>query len=181
MSTCDEGTDTCVGICPPTLQFSCRGADRSALQIKNDADDSRDKFTWKWSKGAATTIEDFADPRTSATYALCIYAAGNSVGEIQVPPSSIYWAPLGSKGFVYRDVAGLQDGAQKIALKSGESGRAKIQLKGRGVGLPDPLTGNSLPLPITVQMVNADSGLCWQSVFTHATKNEFKQFKAKTP
>ncbi|MEO8602739.1 MAG: hypothetical protein ABI629_09195 [bacterium] len=181
ISTCDEGTDVCTGICPPNPQATCRGADRSALQIRNNADNSRDSLTWRWSKGAATTQMEFGDPTVGATYALCLYSGITSVAEIQVPASPTFWSPLGTKGYKYRDVASLQDGAQKITLKSGLSGRAKALVKGRGINLPDPINAGPLTLPVTVQLVNDGNGLCWQSVFTNASKNLTTQFKAKAP
>jgi hypothetical protein len=52
-------------------------------------------------------------------------------------------------------------------------------VKGKGVALPDPTP--PLTLPVTVQMVNSDSGLCWEGVYDtpNVTKNVIGQFKAK--
>ena len=181
VGACDEGPDACTGICPPTPQLTCRAADRSALQIKNQSDDSKDRLTWKWTKGAATTTAEFGDPTTTATYALCLYSGGVAAAEIQVAPGATKWAPLGTKGYKFSDIAAAEDGAQKISLRGGASGKSKALLKGRGLNLPDPINTTPLTLPVTVQLVNDGNGLCWQSVFATASKNTISQFKAKTP
>jgi hypothetical protein len=66
-----------------------------------------------------------------------------------------------------------------MLLSGGGAGQAKILAKGKGANLPDP----NLPLatPVTVQLVNGDTGLCWESSFEAGDigKNEAGQFKAK--
>ena len=74
--------------------------------------------------------------------------------------------------FVSRDTVAAAWGSRRGAM---------VLLKGRGVALPDPIDAAGLIVPVTAQLVNADSGLCWENTFSAPTKNTTSQFKAKTP
>ena len=54
----------------------------------------------------------------------------------------------------------------------------KELVKGKGAGLPDPALG-SLPFPVRAQLLNSDTGICWESTFNSAIDNDANQFKAK--
>jgi hypothetical protein len=179
---CNEGTQMCLsGACPSAPQ-TCRTALKSLLLIKNKTPDSKDKLTWKWIKGAATTQAELADPRTTADYALCIYAGTTNalVATVNVPPSN-KWQPLGSKGYKFLDTTEMYDGAQKIKVKSGAVNKSKALVKGRGPNLPDPLNGGPLSLPVTAQLFNYQTGVCFGSTFNTPLKNSTTLFKAKNP
>ena len=169
-------------VCPSSPQ-SCRSAQKNLLLIKNKADNSKDKLIWKWIHGAATTMGEFADPRATAEYALCIYAgtADALVAQIHIPPSNTKWKALGTKGFKYLDQTLAADGTQKVILKGGVAGKSKALLKGRGTNLPDPLDMGPLGTPVTAQLLNYQSGVCWEGNFTTFKKNTSALFKAKTP
>ena len=46
--------------------------------------------------------------------------------------------------------------------------------------MPDPTLGN-IPTPVTTQLVNSDTAVCWEAVYDTGDiiKNESDQFKAK--
>ena len=76
------------------------------------------------------------------------------------------------------------DGVKKLILKGGVAGKSKILIQGKDGNLPLP----PLPLdpnrPVIAQLSSSDPNLpCYEETFTQAnvTKNEAKQFKAKTP
>jgi hypothetical protein len=170
----------CLSSTCPSAPQTCLTAQKSLLLLKNNATDSKDKLTWKWIKGAATTLADLKDPTTTADYALCIYAgtADTLIAQLNVPPGS-NWKALGTKGYKYNDPSRSQAGVQKIIVKSGAAGKSKALVKGKGTNLPDP----TLPLsfPVTVQLFNYQSGVCLDSTFssTNALKNTSTLFKAK--
>jgi len=183
---CDEANDQCLfSGCPVAPEAGCRTSLKSVLLMKNKTDDTKDKLVWKWIKGQSTTQADFADPTTSANYAFCIYSGTSNalISEIDVPPSSSKWKPLGTKGYKYLDSAATADGAQKITLKGSSSNKSKILVKGRGSNLPDALDGGPLTLPIKAQIINHGTAICWESNFTatNVKKNTSSQFKAKAP
>src|SRR6185369_13825857 len=68
-NTCD-GSGSCGQV--PT---GCKSAAKSLLLLKNNtSDDSKDKLTWKWLKGADTTLGELGSPTSTTDYTLCLYA-----------------------------------------------------------------------------------------------------------
>jgi hypothetical protein len=184
---CDETANQCTAAgCPPQAHLNCRSAGSSLLLWKRDVDNhSRDRLTWRWTRGAATTASDFGNPKANTHYALCLYGSdGASLiggGQISVPPNGITWSAIGPKGFRYNDPGGSADGAQQLILKSGEAGRARVSAKGRGSALPDPTLPRA-DLPLVVQLLNSDTNACFESRFESADvrANSDKLLKAKS-
>jgi hypothetical protein len=171
-----------IAACGNVPRSGCRAAGKSLLLMKDNANDAGDKIVWKWVKGDATTQDDFGDPRTTTDYALCVYA-GTAAGlvlvdEARVGADGSLWDTLSDTGYKYKDSAGSQAGVQKVLLKGGGQGHAKELVKGKGTGLPDPTLG-SLPFPVRAQLLNSDTGICWESTFNSAIDNDANQFKAK--
>jgi hypothetical protein len=167
----------CLSSACPAAPQTCRTSQKSILLLKNKTPNTaKDKLTWKWIKGAATTTADLADPTATADYALCIFSNGNLVAQMNVPPAS-HWSTLGTKGYKYNDSSESQDGAQKIILKSGTAGKSKILVKGKGPNLHEPTI--PLSFPVSVQLFNYQSGVCFDSTFSTALKNTGTLFKAK--
>jgi hypothetical protein len=143
----------------------------ASLQIKNDPDDSKDKLKFKLLN---SNTPSFDDPTSTTEYYLCIYAPG-LVLQAVVPPAT-NWSASGS-GFKYTDPTGAAGGATKIKLKAG-AGNAKIQVKGAGANLDDPLP---LTQPVLVQVQNS-GGQCWEHGFTAPEiENTPAAFKDKEP
>src|SRR6185295_20164617 len=62
--------------CPPLPYDGCRTPTvplKSLLQIKNNADDTKDSVLWKWKKGADTPFSALGDPRATDAYSFCVY------------------------------------------------------------------------------------------------------------
>ncbi len=80
-------------------------------------------------------------------------------------------ASIWTKGFDYKDKDLTPDGIEQLKLKEGlAAGQASIQLKGKGTPLDDPTY--PIAQPVTVQLHNTTSGLCWEAVYgAPATKN----------
>jgi hypothetical protein len=99
-----------------------------------------------------------------------------------VPADAMKWQALSTKGYKYKDKSAAASGVTKILLKSGAAGKAKVQLQGKGVNLPDP-TFTFLPLPVVAQLVNSETAACFESTFTapNVKKNDQGKFKAKLP
>jgi hypothetical protein len=92
------------------------------------------------------------------------------------------WKTLGKegKGFAYRDRDAASDGLEKVLMLTGDEGRSKIIVKGRGPDLQLP----TLPLAsyegLIVQLVNGN-GRCWESRYSApARKNDTGKFKEKS-
>ena len=54
---------------------------------------------------------------------------------------------------------------QQLKLKAGVAGKAQIQVKSKGDHVEMPPLGPALTGPITVQLSQTSSSLCWQAVY----------------
>jgi hypothetical protein len=168
-------------LCGAAPSGGCRLALKSLFLVKDVTPDLKDKMVWKWVVGASTGQADFADPLTTATFALCMYADGGStfLAQTLVPPNATTWAPISTSGYKYIDKLGTEDGIQKIVLKGSLIDKAKAIVKGKGDNLPTitpPLT-----TPVVVQLVNSDTGICWEATYNTTLSNQIGLFKAKFP
>jgi hypothetical protein len=73
------------------------------------------------------------------------------------------WSESGS-GFKFKSKTPTTDGATGIKLGAGGDGKAKALLKAKGAGVDVP----ELPPvgALTVQLVNATSGVCWTATYS---------------
>jgi len=155
--------------CAATPVASCdASAAKASLQIqKNTIDDAKDKLVFKWSKG---TVASFDDPTGASQYFLCVYAPNLVLRA--VVPSGAPWIP-GKSGFKYAEKTGSAGGVTGVKLQTGTLA-AKIEFKGKGANLEDPLP---LTQPVLVQVQNT-LGQCWGHQFTspekESTDAEFK-------
>ena len=184
---CDESGNACVSGCPPQPQL-CRSAGKSLLLLRNTGSETKDKLIWKWIKGAATTLSEIGDPTASTDFALCFYAGTPPFliagGEVALPADATRWTPQRTIGFKYKDPAASADGILKGKLTVSDVGKSKAFLKGKGGQLPDPvLPIADADLPLTVQLVNSTSTVCWESRFnsSNVLSNDTGFFKARTP
>jgi hypothetical protein len=169
--------------CPDTPAAGCRAAGKSIVHSLKKGGGLKDKLSWKWLKGASTSLAEFSNPASDADYSLCVYqgVAADLVADLTVPASATKWKPISTKGFKYKDKTGEADGVQGVLLKESASDKALVKVKGKGLNLPDPV----LPFdtPLVVQMTNRESGLCVAATFeaSGVIKSEAAQFKAKSP
>ena len=187
--------------CAPTPLLGCRSAGRAKLTIKDSSLDLRDKLSLKLLDVDSTTVGEFY-PAEQEHYAVCAYDESGSPtlafaalapadwddrGYDGGPPGG-HCAPDGastlkpcwtqsSRAVKYKDRWYSPDGLQKIVLKASETDRAKIIVTGSRDNLQPSLP---LGLPLRVQLQSA-TGLCWETVFDVARKNDIRTFSAKTP
>lgn len=155
----------------------CLEADKEKLTIKATGNS---RWKWNWKKGAATTKADFGNPLTDTYYTVCIYdGAGDEQNEpfcSTVPPGNGWNEKNGwkvtNKGYKFRSKAGV-DGIEKIMLKEGSEGKAKIMIKGVDAEVSLPLSKD-----VVIQISNSH-GQCWDSRFSTFKKNDEDKFKAK--
>jgi cysteine-rich repeat protein len=198
LEQCDDGnatsgdgcSDACrLELCPPLPRPDCRHpvkARGARVQMKRGATADRDQLQWAWKKGAVTTPADFGDPSTSAAYLLCLYrdAPTPELAATLAAPAGgscdgvpCWQAKSGGAKLAYDDDLATPDGIGSLTLRAGlAAGKSSIALKAKGHALLLP----SLPLqlPVTVQLTNSDTGVCWEGRYTTASKNDALQFKA---
>jgi hypothetical protein len=186
--SCDENADQCGSGCPPVAQSGCKAAQRSILVRRDNTDDTKDELVWKWLNGESTVLGEFGNPQTTADYVFCLYGgAAESLlggGEIRIPKSSDRWESVGDSGWRYRDADGLENGAQKLLLRSSSENKSQALLRGRGTELPDPVLPLAAEnLPLVVQLFNSDTSTCIESRFAagNILANLERRLKAKVP
>jgi len=147
---------------------------KASLQYKDAVgNDPKDQLQWKWSKGAVTSKAEFGNPLATTNYQLCVYdGASTLIFDATIPAGGLCGASNPKpcwkdkpKGFDYKDKDLTPDGVSQMKLQEGlVAGKAQIQLKAKGALLDDP----ALPFgqPVTVQLHNAESGLCWEAVYS---------------
>src|SRR6185436_11659961 len=110
--------------------------------------DDKDQLQWKWTKGAATTLGELGDPLTTEDYYLCIYDAGALISSSRIAAGGTCdekpcWK-ASATGYQYKSKTLPLDGITQVKLKSGISGKAQMQVKGKGVDLEIPPLGTAL-------------------------------------
>jgi len=197
--TCDDGNvvngDGCSSTCQIEIPSLCSLVSgciplgvggRGRLHVFDKDDDSRDHLSWKWAKGGATDAADLGDPEGSTPYVLCVYDSTVLGAAYVVPPSSSKWS-LGSSRALYRDKAGTEAGITAIKVRAGDSGRARVEVKARGLSLDLPPAFTPFQLfeqspSVTVRLVNGE-GVCWEADFrvSSTKKNTGNRFLASVP
>ncbi len=186
---CDDGNpcsrpDACsAGTCSGTAPaLTCKTATPGAglLMLDNRNPDTRDRLAWTWRKGTITTASDIGDPATTTPYTLCLYDTVAGVPQrrlLQTIPPSSRWKAF-SRGFRYRDATLSAGGLQSIVLTQGTTGKASVQVRGKG----QPLELPGLPLGkqpnVIIQLMSPTA--CWSSTFSLAVENSIARFKAKS-
>lgn len=175
-------TPIAAGLCGATPAPACRTALKSLLVIKNKEEDTKDRLIWKWRKGQATSQAELGNPTAATDYSLCLYAGVGSplVFAATVPGGTVGWVAISSKGYSYLDRLGAVEGVRRIILKGSDEAKAKLLVKGGGAELADPPPG-SLVAPVTAQLINDETGVCWESTYqvAHIIRNTPDRFKAK--
>jgi len=180
-----------VRTCDAAPLFGCRQptlSQKASVKLRNKSPDDGDTFVWKWLKGAATTKLEFGFPTLVTDYALCVYDEVGGVPTLKmsarVPAGGVCsggrpcWTSK-TTGYLYKNSDLTPHGVQKLVLKSGLAGKAKITLKGKGLNLDMPALPLAQATTVIVQLKNAD-GECWDAEYsTPALKNEPEQFKDK--
>jgi len=171
-------------LCSAQPQSDCTLPTKSAasvLQLKANALPTKNTLTWKWNKGAATSVADFGDPLAATAYAVCVYdeTGGNPILLIDVAASAGSGWVKTATGFKYTNKTPTGNQPQQITLHAGEAGKAKITVNGKGAGLPMPELPLTQSPKVIVQLQNS-AGTCWEAEYGSATKNSITQFKAKS-
>lgn len=183
--------------CPSLAVPGCVAAELAGLTIRDDpAKPLKKQLQWRITRSAVPVDPaDFGDPLQGASgYRLCLYDAvgGNEAlaGGAEVAAGGICgktpcWRAV-RNGFRFRDRSAVQGGTLGIALRGGEAKRSSFRVRAKGLSLDLPGAAGaqylSADTTVRVQLVETDSGKCWESVFAtpdHITRNTPIQFRAR--
>ncbi len=184
-------TSTPTPLCATTPVSGCRASKRGGLLLRNGSLDASDRLTWKWTHGTATQRVEFGSPVAGPTiYALCIYDESAGVPSLVMGATAAAdgdclaqpcWKTT-ARGFKYTSKNLTPDGLFTMSLNSGTEGRASIVIKGKGDRLRMPGMPLKQDTRVTVQLVDSDGAVCWETVFSApATKNTMEEFKDTLP
>jgi hypothetical protein len=177
-------------ICSQTALNSCKQSaepGRSKLTVLNRPD-GRDVLNWSWKRGEETLIADLGNPVTTADYAVCVYdqnaATETLVIEMHAASGGLCkgdpcWEAT-SDSVTYRDGRRENGSIRALQLRAGEAGRAQLKLRAKGAGIAPPMTPFAKDPSLEIQVVNTETGACWSSTFSTATKNDAGRFSAKS-
>jgi hypothetical protein len=175
-----EAALTVLQPCAHGPQTDCRTAQKSSLLLREKRGE-KDQLLWRWVGGENTTQADFGDPTTSADTALCIYAGTSAtlVADANLPADGTLWTRLGTRAFKFKDKTSSRDGLRGVLLKGSDRVGSKVIASGRGDALPDPTL--PLSLPVLVQLLNTETGACFEASYDDAAiaKNDGRWFKAR--
>lgn len=177
----------CRSLCGPAPETGCRSSGPMGASLAL-SDGSTGAAMWKLTRGDATTLSDFLDPRAAGTdLNICLYDSSASVQPIGTMSLASggscagvdCWENLGDRSYRYQDKTGTEgDGVTLLSLQKGEQGRAKIFVKAKGAALELP----ALPLtpPVTAQLTIDDGQTrnCWESSFSTPLVNNAGRFRA---
>lgn len=191
--TCSNGT--CVGtpaiVCPACQTCSdngecivaprsgCRGSVKalvSKLAVTDSATTVKNRLTWRWSAGSATSAAELGNPLVAGDgYDLCLFrnapsgAAGTLVWNASVPSAGVCdgkpcWSAKGGGAFAFHDPTRAHQGVDGLRFKPGPDRKAQISLQAKGANLAAPdLHGGATPL---VMQLQRPGGACWQTTLT---------------
>jgi len=176
--------------CPPAPAVGCATTTRpraSRLYIHNGPDYA-DRLTWRWQKGQTILPADLGDPTTMSSYALCLYAkvgaAVVAAVEEDIPAATICdstpcWSASG-EGFAYKDPKIQWSSLTSLNLTPGEAGKGRIKLKAKGATLGPPTLPLDLSVPVKAQLLNTQTGACWEATYSTASINDVGRFSASS-
>ncbi len=172
--------------CPPTPSGTCRlpaVGGKATLKMKAGPSPNSHQVLWKWLKGDATTKLEFGDPINTDDYTLCIYDNNALISTATAEaggtcPSVDCWSDA-STGYRFKDPDRDPFGVQKILLKEGTAGKAKILFLGKGGSLDTPDL-SSVSGPIDVELHKSSGGICWGATYSAPfVTNDGENFKDK--
>jgi hypothetical protein len=162
--------------CPAAPAPGCAPGASGKVVVKNDADDTKDKFSWKWKDGTLTGVA--GTPTDQSDLAVCLYGQNGRLLGGQLPHGTGWTAT--SSALLYKDKTGAYAGVTKATIKANAvAAKSKVVVKGKGLAVQ--AAGMPATAPITAQLINLDSGACVQSTFAMTTKNDGTTLTAKTP
>jgi len=167
-----------------TPAVGCRTARHSSLLIRNASNDKQDRVAWRWSGGQPTAPSELGNPTELADYTLCIYTGSSEklLAQLSVIADPVKWKIIKNKGYKYTDKTASVAGVTNVVVSGSPRNNSLAALKGKGVNLPRPTLG-SLPLPVTAQLVNSSTDVCFEAQYDGkgVLANRADLLKARAP
>jgi hypothetical protein len=144
------------------------------VTVRTEASGDTEWLRWRWARGEETTLGDLGDPTTGDGYRFCVFDESGStpvlLASADVPPGGTCgeepcWLRRGERGMRFRDPARRHGGVERIDVRAGRDGQARVTVRATGARLDVPAPPMELPLRFQLQ---ASTGVCWESVFSQS-------------
>ena len=166
---------------------------RGRIKLINGPGDA-DKLVWKMRDLPGVTMPDLGDPTAfdaDSAYTLCLYDDDGSGPQIEMEkdmpgfpatcPNKACWKARGSgNGFSYRDRRQHNGAVKGLAIRIDGKGVTNLKLQAKGAALGPPIMPFAAVTPVTLQLINQETGACWESVFGSPDTNTTELFKASS-
>jgi len=171
-AACTQCDETLGCVAAPVLDCRATPMPTGEVTVRSDGTTDVERLRWRWARGEETTLDDIGDPTSDDGYAFCVYdesgPAPALLGATVVPPGGTCvdgpcWQPRGDKGMRFRDPDRRHGGIERIDVRAGGAGKARLVVRAQGtaLGLPSP----PVELPVRLQL-QSTTGACWESVFS---------------
>ncbi len=158
------------GACPALPRLDCDLPARASLWLRDSLLDRGDRFALRLLRSAPKRKRaELGDPTESATYSVCMWQGTEPMAQMRAWDRRKWTS--GPRGYRYIDRSALSDGLVLLGLRTGgdrSARRTRVIAFGRGVALPEVALPLSLPVQLTVQVVESESGVCFGQTFTDA-------------
>jgi hypothetical protein len=175
-------------------------SDRRRAFCSRDTGTAKDKLSWKWSKGMASTLGEFGDPTamgSTAAHTVCLYddiaTTPTLVATLEVDRAGdtcsgkpCWKVTGGGTGASFKDKAATSDGVTKMQFAGKPGTGSKISFSAAGTNLaavlPTPISGTEFfdqDTDVLIQLSTSESAVCWESSFATPAKNRVDQFSDK--
>ena len=162
--------------CPPVPATGCTAGAEGQLHVVDRTDDTRDGWRWRW-RGGVIPPGAIGTPGDQTDLAICVYAPYGPLLGGTILHGASSWRGTASVQ-LYSDRSLSRHGFRKIQITSGvPAAQIRVRAKGPTALVPSP----PLVFPLTAQLVNLDSGACWESVFTTPRRNGSVKTTATIP
>jgi calcineurin-like phosphoesterase family protein/purple acid phosphatase-like protein len=162
--------------CPATPATGCAAGAKGRLSVTNNANDAKDRWGWTWRAGTIDA-SGVGTPSDQTDLAACVYDADGVLVGGSVLHGASAWVAR-TKGLRYYDLTYARHGFRKIRIRYGTgSGSIVVKAQGASAGVP----AGQATSPFTAQLVNLDSGACWESVFATPKRNDPGKIRAAVP
>jgi 6-phosphogluconolactonase (cycloisomerase 2 family) len=143
------------------------------------------QLQWKWTKGSALAIADFASPQTlPVDVRACLYDASDTLLVDAVVPAlassrgrACWKQSSNGTTLKYSDSYAVPEGVRTFRAKAGAAGFSSLKLKMKGDTFVPPFP--PLATPVRLQ-IRSGTGACWEATYGTPQTNLPGLFKARS-
>jgi hypothetical protein len=156
--------------------------------LRSDPTGAKNRFSWRIARGGAAAAADFLDPIDGASLlGICLYDA-SAAGQPLLTSAIISggtcagrpcWRHAGTTGYRFKNRAGTPQGIRALKLGASRGGELKLALSAKGPNVAVPPLALVPPVRVQLQVADDHTTVCWEAVFSSASRNDARLFKAK--